>query len=285
VSGGTVLAEGLAGTVTDGPLVAALGVAVLAGLASFLSPCVLPLVPGYVSYVTGLAGADLDAAVGSDPSGRPVPAPDGGTGPAVALRQREVRRRVRGRVLAGTSLFVLGFSVVFVAMGAAAGGLGRLLVQHAPVLSRVAGALVVVMGLAFLGLVPGLQREARLRRLPASGLAGAPLLGAVFALGWTPCLGPTLAAISGLAYVQGGALRGALLSAAYSLGLGVPFVLAGLGLRRLLGAVAVVRRHAVWVTRAGGVLLVVVGLLLVTGTWDTLVLELRARVGVGELWF
>ncbi len=266
--------EGLSGAVTDGPLIAALAVSALAGLVSFLSPCVLPLVPGYVSYVAGVAGADLDAAVGADPSGRPV------DGSAVAVAER---RRVRGRVLAGSLLFVAGFTAVFTTIGFAVGGLGRLLLEYQPVLEKVVGGLVVVLALAFLGLIPGLQREARVRRLPASGLAGAPLLGAVFGLGWIPCVSPTLGAVQGLAYVQGGAGRGAVLAVAYCVGLGLPFVAFGLGFRRLLGAFALVRRHSVWVTRAGGALLLLVGLLLLTGTWNDVVIGLRSLFGTGEI--
>ncbi|HEV7826427.1 MAG TPA: cytochrome c biogenesis protein CcdA [Mycobacteriales bacterium] len=260
-------------TVTNGPLLFALGLAVAAGLLSFLSPCVLPLVPGYISYVTGLAGADLDAAVGSDPRGRAV---DGG----VAVAER---RRVRGRVLAGSGLFVAGFTAVYTVLVTLAGTLGAQLLDHQDTVQRVVGGIVVVMGLAFLGWIPGLQREMRLRALPASGLAGAPVLGAVFALGWIPCTGPTLAAVLGLATVQGSVGRGAVLAVAYCVGIGVPFMLFGLGFRRLLGAFAVIRRHSVWVTRVGGALLVGVGLLLVTGAWNDLVIWIRALLPVGEI--
>jgi cytochrome c-type biogenesis protein len=260
-------------TVTSGPLLFALGLALAAGVLSFLSPCVLPLVPGYLSYVTGLAGADLDAAVGSDPRGRPVSG-------SVATAER---RRVRGRVLAGSALFVLGFTVVFTVLITLASSLGGLLLDHEEAVQRVVGVLIVVMGLAFLGLVPGLQREVRVRWLPSAGLAGAPLLGAVFALGWLPCMGPTLGAVLGLATVEGSVGRGAVLAAAYCLGIGIPFMLFGLGFRRLLGALAVVRRHTVWVTRIGGGMLIAVGLLLVTGYWGDLVIWIRALLPVGEI--
>ncbi|MDP9436844.1 MAG: cytochrome c biogenesis CcdA family protein, partial [Actinomycetota bacterium] len=197
--------------------------------------------------------------------------------PAVA-RAARTTLRARGRVLAGSTLFVLGFSAVFVTGGALFGGLGGLLVEHKPVLDRVLGALTVLLGLAFLGLVPGLQRELRVHRLPVAGLAGAPLLGVLFGVGWTPCLGPTLAAVQSLAYTQASAGRGALLTAAYCLGLGLPFVVTALAMRRALGAFAVVRRSSVLVTRLGGGMLVVVGLLLVSGLWARLVIELQVLV-------
>ncbi|HEY0359466.1 MAG TPA: cytochrome c biogenesis protein CcdA [Mycobacteriales bacterium] len=271
---------GVAETVMTGPLVVAVGLALAAGVLSFLSPCVLPLVPGYISYVTGLAGADLDAAVGSDPKGRAV-SPAAGSGDATVLTAE--RRRVRGRVLAGSGLFVLGFTAVYTVLVTLASTLGAQLLDHADTVQRVVGAVIVLMGLAFLGLVPGLAREFRVRRLPATGLAGAPLLGAVFALGWVPCTGPTLAAVLGLAAVEGSVGRGAVLAAAYCLGIGIPFVLFGLGFRRLLGAFAVVRRHSAWVTRVGGAMLIAVGLLLLTGYWNDLVIWIRAFLPVGEI--
>jgi cytochrome c-type biogenesis protein len=274
----TGLGAAFAGLVTDGPLLVAALVAAVAGLVSFLSPCVLPLVPGYLSYVTGLSGADL---AGDAPAAAARPADAGGARagvlappkPAVAARAG-VRR---GRVLLGSTLFVLGFTAVFVSLGTAFGGLGGVLQD--PVVTRVLGVVTIVFGLAFLGLVPGLQREVRVSRLPAAGLAGAPLLGVLFGLGWTPCLGPTLGAVQALAYDAASAGRGAFLTAAYCLGLGVPFIASGLAYRRALGAFAVVRRHAAVVTRVGGVMLVVLGLLLATGLWDTMLLQLRPLIG------
>jgi cytochrome c-type biogenesis protein len=270
------LADGYADTVTGGPLPLALAVAALAGLLSFLSPCVLPLVPGYLSYLTGLTGSTLNAPAGGDPSG------------AVATKERtSARTGARtGRVLAGVGLFVAGFTAVFTVLGFAAGGAGAWLAEHAPVLERVVGVLVIAMGLAYLGvlsrLVPALDRTVR-PSAPPAGLAGAPLLGAVFALGWVPCVSPTLAAVLGLAYVEGSAARGVLLAVAYCAGLGIPFLLVGLGVRAVAGAVSVVRRHGRWVTRIGGALLVAVGLLLVTGAWNDLVIWLRGLVGPGEI--
>jgi len=243
------MGAGFASTVTSGPLLAAIAVSVVAGLVSFVSPCMLPLMPGYLSYVTGLSGADLD---------------DSGAS-----------RRVRGRILAGSVLFVLGFTAVFVAYGALFGGLGHALAAYQNTIERVVGALVIMMGLAFLGMLPALQREVRLRRLPASGLAGAPLLGVVFGVGWTPCVGPTLGAVQGLAYSSASAGRGALLAAAYCVGLGLPFIGFGLGFRWLVGALGVVRRHARWVSRAGGILLIALGVLLLTGAWNDVSIAMR----------
>jgi len=237
------------GAAGSGSMLLAIPIAMLAGLVSFFSPCVIPLLPGYISYATGLSGADL------------------ATG--------EVRR---GRMLAGAVLFVLGFSVVFVLIGAGTGALGDWLVFNQRVLSIVLGVVTIVLGFAFLGFVPWLQRDVRVHTVPAVGLAAAPLLGFLFGLGWAPCVGPTLGVISTLAYQEGTVVRGAVLLGFYSLGLGLPFIAAGLFWRRALGAFAVVRRHQQWVTRVGGVMLVVVGLLLVSGWWDYLVVWLQVHL-------
>ena len=177
--------------------------------------------------------------------------------------------------MCSSDLFVLGFTFVFVALGTLSGALGDLLWEYMTPITRVLGVVTILVGLAFLGLVPWLQRDVRVHRVPAVGLAAAPLLGVLFGLGWTPCIGPTLTAVLGLATHEATAGRGALLGFAYCLGLGVPFILAGLAWRHMLGAVKWVRRHQVWVTRTGGLLLVVVGLLLVTGWWDLLVADIR----------
>ncbi|MFB7944937.1 cytochrome c biogenesis CcdA family protein [Kitasatospora phosalacinea] len=235
-------------TVGSGALVLALPIALAAGLVSFFSPCVLPLVPGYLSYVTGFSAADLSDAKGSR----------------------------RGRMLLGSLLFVLGFAAVFVSGGALFGSFGGSLLEHRRAISVVMGLLTVLMGLAFMGVLPGFtMRELRSHRRPAIGLAGAPLLGLVFGLGWTPCIGPTMAAIQGLAIDQASAGRGALLMAVYCLGLGVPFVLAALAFRKALGAFGWVKQHYQWVMRIGGGMLVAVGLALVTGVWDSLVNQLQ----------
>jgi cytochrome c-type biogenesis protein len=180
---------------------------------------------------------------------------------------------------------VLGFTVVFVAFGAAFGGLGRLLLEYSDVLTRIFGVVTIVVGLGFLGWLPLLQRTKRLTARPVAGLAGAPLLGVVFGLGWTPCLGPTLSAVYSLAFSSATAGRGALLSVAYCLGLGIPFVLVALGARWALGATSFLRTHARTVTRVGGAVLVVVGLLLLTGLWTEFMTWLRswlATTGLGE---
>jgi cytochrome c-type biogenesis protein len=234
---GTVLpGTVLQGTVLDGSLLLAVPIAVAAGLVSFASPCVLPLVPGYLGYVTGLAGEDLE-------------------------------QHRRGRMLAGAGLFVLGFTTVYVLLGLGVGALG---------------AVTVLLGLAYLGVLPLLGGEHRLSLRPATGLAGAPLLGAVFALGWTACTGPTLSVIALLSLNGATAARGALLATAYCLGLGIPFLLMAIAYRRALGALGVVRRHRVAVTRLGGGMLVAVGLLLVTGVWGGLVSHLQSVVSSFE---
>jgi cytochrome c-type biogenesis protein len=259
------IGDSFANAVTDGPLLLALPVAAAAGLVSFLSPCCLPLMPGYLSYVTGLAGSELAGA---------APTAEGDV-----LVEAPPRQARRARVAVGSVLFVLGFSAVFVSEGLLFGSLGALFVDHRVAIERVLGAVTIVMGLAFLGLVPGLDRDVRVHRLPSTGLAGAPLLGIVFGLGWTPCLGPTLAAVQGLAFTQASAGRGAVLTAAYCLGLGIPFVLTGLAFERALRAFAVVKRHYGVVKAVGGGLLVVVGVLLVTGLWEQFTIHLRVLIG------
>jgi cytochrome c-type biogenesis protein len=252
-------------TVLTGPLLLSLPVAVLAGLVSFLSPCVLPLVPGYLSYVTGLTGVDLAESTASEST-----ASEG----TVLVRERVVR----GRVLLGATLFVLGFSAVFITEGALFGGIGAQLGGHQVLVNRVLGLVTILLGLAFMGLIPGMQREVRVHALPAAGLAGAPLLGILFGAGWTPCLGPTLGAVQTLAFQDGSAGRGAILTAAYCLGLGIPFLMTAVAFRRAMAAFAVVKRHYDVVLRVGGGLLVLIGLLLVSGVWQHLVVNLQTYI-------
>ncbi|MEI5676027.1 MULTISPECIES: cytochrome c biogenesis CcdA family protein [Nocardioides] len=236
-------------TAGSGSLVLAIPVALLAGLVSFFSPCVIPLLPAYFSYATGLSGADL--ATGN------------------------VKR---GRMVAGSTLFVLGFSVVFVLLGVATGSVATWLLVNEDTLNVVLGCFAIAMGLVFIGLVPLLQRDVRFHKVPSVGLAAAPLLGFLFGLGWQPCIGPTLGVIITLGYDEGTAGRSGLLLACYSLGLGIPFILAGLFWQRALGALGFVRRHQQWVTRVGGVMLVLVGLMLVTGWWDYAVTWLQIHL-------
>ncbi|MEE1816405.1 cytochrome c biogenesis protein CcdA [Streptomyces sp. SP18ES09] len=229
----------------SGALLLALPIAVLGGLVSFFSPCVLPLVPGYLSYVTGVTGTDL----------------------------AEARR---GRMTAGAALFVLGFSAVFVSSGALFGYFGWTLQEHRETLTTLLGVLMILMGVFFLGLMPWFtQREFRLHKRPVAGLVGAPLLGALFGIGWTPCIGPTLAAVNALAAQEASAGRGALLTLAYCLGLGLPFILTAIAFRKALGAFAWVKKHYAWVMRIGGGMMIVTGVLLLTGAWDSMVATMQ----------
>lgn len=245
------LSESFASTALNGSLLAALGVAFLAGLVSFASPCVVPLVPSYLAYVTGMAGADS----GRSGSPRGVPTERGASRPRLVL---------------GALLFVLGFSVVFVLILTGVSVAGEALASRADVIVRVLGVVVILLGLGFMGAVPFLQGERRLHVSPRAGLAGAPLLGAAFGLGWTPCIGPTLGAVATLALSDATVGRGAALAGAYSLGLGVPFVLVALLMERSSGILAWLRRHRLALMRTGGAALVVLGVLLVTGLWQSI---------------
>lgn len=247
---------GIAETVASGSLILAMILAFAAGIVSFASPCVLPLAPGYLSYVTGLTGAEI----------------------AGEEREGTTTVAVKSRVLLGSVLFVLGFSVVFVSYGLLFGGLGSLLLEYQAVISRVLGVIVIVMGLSFMGVLPGMQREWRMHRMPSYSVWGAPVLGVLFGLGWTPCIGPALTAVQSLAFTEASAARGALLSMVYCLGLGLPFILLGLLFRQAAGTLAWVRRHYVLIMRIGGGLLVAIGILLVTGVWDSITIWMRTLV-------
>ena len=233
-------------TAVGGSMALALPVALLAGLVSFFSPCVVPLLPGYLSYATGLGAAEV---VEGSPH--------------------------RGRMLAGASLFVLGFAVVFVITGVVAGSAGRLLAQYREVVTRVLGVWIIVLGLIFAGVLRIGQRDLRIHRVPAVGVAAAPLVGVVFALGWTPCLSPTLGVVVNLGFNEGTAVRGGLLGFVYALGLGIPFVLAGLAFTKMASTVAFLRERQQLIMRIGGVLMIIVGVLLASGTWNTLTAVLR----------
>jgi cytochrome c-type biogenesis protein len=277
--------SGVAQFVTSGPLILALPVAAAAGAVTFLSPCCLPLVPGYLSFVTGMAGAG-GSPVTTEPASEVVPAAAGADGAGVAVAAPPLAAAAtatvppRGRVVAGTALFVLGFSLVFVAYGAALGGLGHLLTGHARLLTQVLGGLTIVLGLLFAGALDRFSFAGRIVRpsaRPRAGLAGAPLLGVMFGLGWTPCIGPTLTAVLALSASTGTVGRGAVLAFVYALGLGVPFLLVSFGFQAAMRAFAFFRRRARLVTRIGGAMLVCVGLLEVTGAWTTFMAWLQVH--------
>lgn len=251
--------------VADGQLLVAMFIALAAGMVSFASPCVLPLVPGYLAYIGGLAGIDEAQ---TSPSGSP--------GHTQVRVEPSTARRVRRRLVLGVSLFVLGFSVVFVAFMSLAGSVGGWLLQYRELITAVMGVVVIVMGLVFVGLFRPLQQTRKLSIAPKVGLIGAPLLGAGFAIGWTPCLGPTLIAISSLSLQTGSVARGALLGLVYCIGLGVPFILVALGFGWVAQSTAFLRRHIRTINIVGGAVLIIIGVLMVTGLWNQLMLSLQA---------
>lgn len=230
--------------VADGALWLAVPLALAAGLLSFLSPCVLPLVPGYLGYVSGVASG---------------------------------RQRTRGRMTLGALLFVLGFTLVFVVFNFLGAMSATLFYDWVDVLQRVGGVVVIVLGLVFIGQVTFLQRTIKPSWQPRTGLLGAPLLGIVFALGWTPCIGPTMATVFLLSGFDPG--RAVLLAIAFCLGLGIPFLLVALGLGWVGSSLAWVRRHVRAINIVGGVLLIAIGVLLVTGVWNLLLSEFQAVIG------
>ena len=294
------MSGGIGHLILSGPLLFAVPVAAAAGAVTFLSPCVLPLVPGYLSYVTGLSGVDAQAAgagatgagtTGAGPGG--TPAGDGpGDGPARAPGPVAVttvapsgpatagRRPARSRAVLGTALFVLGFSAVFASEGVAFGSLGALLQRHSAGLTQVLGVLTILLGLLFCGVFDRIPLTGRILRpsvRPRAGLAGAPILGALFGLSWTPCIGPTLTFVLTLSMTSGTAVRGAILTFAYGLGLGIPFLIMALAFERGVIAFSFARRHARAFSLAGGAMLVAVGILEVTGAWSSALLWLKTH--------
>lgn len=246
--------------VIDGALWLAVPIATLAGLISFASPCVLPLVPGYLGFLGGAAGLARAAGAGPAPSSRSAPSG-------------------RGRLVAGVALFIAGFTVVFVAMGVLAGTAGRFFLQYGDVLTRVLGVVVIVMGLVFLGVFGFAQRTFKPQVRQGLGLIGAPLLGIAMGIGWAPCIGPTYTAILSVSFAQGDPWRAVVLAIAYSLGLGIPFVLLAVGFGWATRSVAFLRRHIRAVNVIGGILLIVLGVLMVTGLWTAVMSQLTGVIG------
>jgi cytochrome c-type biogenesis protein len=243
--------SGVTELAATGPLLLALGACLLAGLVSFASPCVVPLVPGYLSYLAAVVGVD-------DQDGA-------------------VRTRTRWRVTGSALLFVAGFTAVFILGTVAVLGMTTTLITNELLLQRVGGVVTIIMGLVFVGFIPALQRQARFTPKQLSTVAGAPLLGAVFALGWTPCLGPTLAGVITVASATDGAsvVRGMVLVIAYCLGLGIPFLLLAFGSSWAVGGLGWLRRHTRAIQIFGGMLLILVGIALVTGAWNEFVSWVR----------
>ena len=242
-------------TIIDGALWVAVPIAVLAGLASFVSPCVLPLVPGYLGYL------------GSTTTGSPPAKADGKT-----------LSRERSRLLLGVSLFIAGFTVVFVSVTILGGTFGFLLMQYANLLTRVFGVVIILLGLVFIGMFGIAQRTLRPRTRGRAGLIGAPLLGFALGVGWTPCIGPTLAAIISMSWNLGDPARAGLLGLAYSLGLGIPFLILAAGWGWASRSVSFLRRHVRALNIIGGSMLILLGLLMVTGWWTVLMSALQQVV-------
>jgi cytochrome c-type biogenesis protein len=283
--------------VLSGPVLLAIPVAAAAGAVTFLSPCCLPLVPGYLSYVTGMSGTAASAAATTEP--RPVsaaaePAPTAGLAPAglapagvapaggsgATITIAPPRTEARSRVMLGTLLFVLGFSVLFALEGVAVSSIGDALSRHSDGLSRILGGVIILLGLMFMGVFDRFTVAGRIFRpssRPRAGLAGAPVLGVLFGLSWTPCIGPTLTAVLLLGENSGTALRGGVLAFVYGLGIGIPFLIMAFAFQRGATVFGWARRHARLITQIGGLMLIAVGVLEVTGAWASAIIWLKVH--------
>lgn len=237
--------------VGSGTLWAAVPIALIAGLLSFLSPCVLPLVPGYLGYISG----------------------------TVLPKEKQGELAPRGRLVVGVLLFIAGFTVVFMAMNIFSGGLGVFFLKYNDIITRVLGVVIILMGLVFLGLFGFAQRQAKLSLNSNLGLAGAPLLGFALGLGWAPCIGPTLAVIMSLSWNTGNVWRAALLGLVYSLGLGIPFLLVAFGLGWATKSLTFMRRHVRTINIIGGSLLILIGALMVSGIWGVIMNRMQGVIG------
>ena len=274
---------GIEQLVDSGPLLLALPVAAAAGAVTFLSPCCLPLVPGYLSYLTGMSGTTVTTGNSGSP---PPPAPASGSGPSAVVTQATAAPAIaapvpaRGPAVLGTLLFVLGFSVVFAVEALVFGSLSQALHAHEQGLSQVLGGLVILLGLMFAGVFDRFSFTGRIFRpqfRPRAGLAGAPVLGVLFALSWTPCIGPTLTAVFALGATTGSAARAVVLAFVYALGLGVPFLIVAVAFQRGISVFGFARRHGRLITQIGGVLLITVGVLEVTGAWNSAIIWLKVH--------
>jgi cytochrome c-type biogenesis protein len=297
---------GLHHLIMSGPVLLAIPVAAAAGAVTFLSPCCLPLVPGYLSYLTGMSGAaandrrreaatspaPVEAAAGGvigsggalalapAPAGSSIAATAASSGSGSTDQLVDAGTPARGRIMLGALLFVLGFSALYALEGVAVAGVGDTLTVHRDGLTQVLGGLIILLGLLFIGLFDRFSFTGRIVKpgfRPRAGLAGAPLLGVLFGLGWTPCTGPTLSAVLTLGFTSGTALRGGLLAFVYALGIGIPFLIVAFAFQRGVNVFGFARRHARLITRIGGILLITVGVLEVTGAWAAAITWLQVH--------
>jgi cytochrome c-type biogenesis protein len=282
--------DGIGHLVDSGPLLLAMPVALAAGAVTFLSPCCLPLVPGYLSYLTGMSGtavrapeadaAPVPAAVGAAAVGAAAAGTGGATVTVPVAGRAAPARPATGRAVLGTLLFVLGFSAVFAIEALALSSAALTLRNDDELLTRILGGVIIVLGLMFVGALDRFSFSGRIFRpqfRPRAGLAGAPLLGAVFGLGWTPCIGPTLAAVLSLGVTTGSSGRAVVLAFVYALGLGIPFLLVAVAFQRGISLFGFFRRHGRLITQVGGIMLIAVGLLEVTGAWGSAVIWLQTH--------